>query len=370
VLEAPSLCAAVAELIAESFNVLSVTFWLYDEQKEKLTLGASTAQPIREADNSGVRFAAGEPTLLTFRGAFDLEEVKEHWAATLRDLSASQFRKSSNRICIPLLAGERWLGAIILADRVGGAPYTMEEFDLLNCIGDQVAASLLNVSLTAEIVLGKELAAFQAISAFFVHDLKNAASTLTLMLQNLPVHFDDPAFRQDALRGIADTAERINQLIGRLSTVRGRLELKLVETDLGAVVEEAVQSLDGKCTVERVNEPPPLPKLLADREQLGSVVTNLLLNACDAIGPEGRIRLETRQRGKWAALTVSDNGCGMTPAFLRDSLFRPFQTTKRKGLGIGMFQSKMIVDAHGGNIRVESEPGKGTTFHVMLPLSR
>ena len=111
------------------------------------------------------------------------------------------------------------------------------------------------------------------------------------------------------------------------------------------------------------------PKLRVDRDQFRSVITNLLLNARDALGPRGEIRIETRQRDSWAILSVADNGCGMSPAFVKASLFRPFQTTKKKGLGIGMFQSKMIVEAHRGKIQVESEPGAGTTFRVMLPLN-
>jgi len=105
-----------------------------------------------------------------------------------------------------------------------------------------------------------------------------------------------------------------------------------------------------------------------DRDQFRSVITNLLLNARDALGPRGEITIETRQSDSWAILSVADNGCGMSPAFVKTSLFRPFQTTKKKGLGIGMFQSKMIVEAHRGRIQVESEPGAGTTFRVMLPL--
>ena len=75
-------------------------------------------------------------------------------------------------------------------------------------------------------MLAKELEAFQTMSAFFVHDLKNATSSLSLTLQNLPVHFDDPEFREDALRGIANTVNRINMHIGRLSVLRNKLELK------------------------------------------------------------------------------------------------------------------------------------------------
>ena len=120
--------------------------------------------------------------------------------------------------------------------------------------------------------------------------------------------------------------------------------------------------------VELVKELHPLPKVVVDPEQLQSVVTNLLLNARRRW--DGRqIRVETSQCEGRAVLSVADNGCGMSPDFLRDSLFRPFQTTKKKGLGIGMFQSKMIVEAHRGNIQVESEPGKGTKFGVLLPLT-
>jgi len=227
---------------------------------------------------------------------------------------------------------------------------------------------LLNLRLTDELMLAKELEAFQTMSAFFVHDLKNATSSLSLTLQNLRVHFDDPQFRADALRGIANTLNRINMHIGRLSVLRKKLELKPVELDLNQLVIETLENLNGVPGVELTKEFHPLPKVLVDREQIQNVMTNLLLNAREAVGTNGRIRVETNQRDGRAVVSVADNGCGMSPDFLRDSLFRPFQTTKKKGLGIGMFQSKMIVEAHRGNIEVESEPGKGTKFGVVLPL--
>jgi len=80
------------------------------------------------------------------------------------------------------------------------------------------------------------------------------------------------------------------------------------------------------------------------------------------------VRIQTLRQNGWAVLAIADNGCGMSPEFLSRSLFRPFQTTKKSGLGIGMFQSKMIVEAHKGKIEVESQTGKGTTFRIYLPL--
>ena len=124
----------------------------------------------------------------------------------------------------------------------------------------------------------------------------------------------------------------------------------------------------GNPGIELAKELQPLPKVLLDPEQIQHVITNLLLNARDAIGQRGQVRVETSCHNGWAVLTVSDDGCGMTPEFLRQSLFRPFQTTKKDGTGIGMFQCKIIVEAHRGRIEVESEPGKGTSIRVFLPL--
>ena len=366
-LDEPTLCTGAVRLISNTFNVLSVTIWLYDESKNCLVFAASTSKS--EHDLPEATFSSGLAALRRVFVPFNLETAKQEWAEPLKQISFSQFREGGDRVGIPLAAGDRWLGLAILADRVSGFRYTFEEYDLLKCIGDQIAASLLNLRLTDELMLGKEREAFQNISAFFVHDLKNTASTLNLMLQNLPVHFDNPAFRKDALQGISKTAERINQLIGRLSVLRQKLELKPIECDLNQLVAEELETLRGVSEVELVQELGPLPKLLADQEQLQSVITNLLQNARDAVGSRGQVTVRTDHGDGWAAISVADNGCGMSPAFLRDSLFRPFQTTKKKGLGIGMFQSKMIVEAHRGNIQVKSELGIGTTFRVMLPLN-
>jgi signal transduction histidine kinase len=141
-----------------------------------------------------------------------------------------------------------------------------------------------------------------------------------------------------------------------------------VASDLNDVVAGVLADWDGIAGVTLVKNLRPGLAILLDREQMAKVVTNLVLNASEAIAPSGQIRIETSQSNGWAVLLVADDGCGMAPEFVRHALFRPFQTTKKKGLGIGMFQSKMIVEAHGGRIEVESEMQKGTTFRVLLPI--
>jgi len=204
-------------------------------------------------------------------------------------------------------------------------------------------------------------------SAFFVHDLKNTAASLNLMLKNLPVHFDDPEFRQDTLRGIGNTARRIDEMIARLSALRQQTDAVRVKADLNQLVSEALDRVNGTSDVALTKELEPVPLILADRDQIQSVVTNLVMNAKEALGAEGQIRVRTGRQGARVVLSVTDNGCGMSPAFMKESLFRPFQSTKKKGLGIGLFQVRAIVHAHGGGMQVESETGKGTTFLVSLP---
>jgi signal transduction histidine kinase len=108
--------------------------------------------------------------------------------------------------------------------------------------------------------------------------------------------------------------------------------------------------------------------MLADREQIKGVVMNLVLNAQEAAGARGHIRVRTCHENAEVVLSVQDDGCGMSETFMSQSLFRPFQSTKRQGLGIGLFQSRAIVHAHGGRVQVESEIGRGTTFHVSFPV--
>jgi len=130
------------------------------------------------------------------------------------------------------------------------------------------------------------------------------------MLKNLPVHFADPAFREDALRGIGNTARRIDEMIGRLSALRQRPGFKPVEADLNQLVSEVLDRLEEMPHVELTTELQPLPGILADREQIQSVVTNLVVNARDALGSGGSICVRTEHTGGSVVLTVTDNGCG------------------------------------------------------------
>jgi putative PEP-CTERM system histidine kinase len=368
------LCQASVKSVTDLFHVLSVTIWLVDEKKEQLEFATSTflsEAKARDLKPNSTDTIEVLNALQNHPEPLDIDASKEPWATTIRSCHPDEFRKGGNRICVPLVVGGEVLGLMILGDHVGSAIFSWQDFDLLKCVADQVAAGLRNVQLSQKLLQAKELEAFQTMSAFFVHDLKNTASTLNLMLKNLPVHFDDPAFRADALRGVSKSVTHINQLIERLSLLRHELQIRPVESDFNEVVAKSLAGWEKVSGVNLIKDLQPLPKILLDQEQMLKVVINLVLNAKEAASqPEGQVRIETSRNNGWAILTVSDNGCGMSAEFLNRSLFRPFKTTKKNGLGIGMFQSKMIIDAHKGRIEVESQPGKGTTFRLLLPIQK
>ena len=368
VLDAATLGKNAGEVVAENFHVLGVTVFRLALETPGLEWLHSTE---KRGEVSGPPIHAESLAELTKRGLpFVLEPEPAPWAEALRDCCPRKFPQGGDRLVVPLVTAERLVGLMVLADRVNGVPYSHEEVDLLKCIGDQLAGGLLNCALTDEVLQAKELESFQTLSTFFVHDLKNAATGLSLMLQNLPIHFDDPDFRSDAIHGVGRTVERINQLILKLGSLRRELQLSMTPCRLDLLCAEVLDGMEATTDGQRplARDLRPVPVQTLDAEAIRSVVTNLVANAREALNGGGEVQVATRLEANGVEFAVADNGCGMTPEFVKTLLFRPFHSTKTNGLGIGMFQCKKIIEAHGGSISVESQPGKGTRFSVSLPL--
>jgi len=161
--------------------------------------------------------------------------------------------------------------------------------------------------------------------------------------------------------------EKMKRMMDRLAVLSRPLELERTWTDLNDVARGALSEVNEALGSKVAAEFGKIPVLAVDPAQMKKVVTNLLLNAAEATGGKGEIRLSTAAGNGWVVLTVSDDGCGMPPEFIEGRLFKPFSTTKSGGFGIGLYQVKGIVEAHGGRIEVESGVGRGSSFRVLLP---
>ena len=368
-LNAPDVAREVCRLVSETFEALSVSLWLVDE-RSRLRLAASTAL-AGGAHALHVPEAIPPEILKSWRhadGPMDLDRAGGDWATWLRTCNPIQFPEGGHRFCMPLISEHGVLGIMILGDRVRGIPFSAEELDLIRILADQTAARMFTVRMSERLMHVKQMEAFQLMSAFLVHDLKNTAYGLSLTLHNLRSHFGDPGFRRDAERTLADGVNRINSIIERLGRLRQNIELKPRAVDINAWLQELLQSLKGMTNGSVVWRPGPPLHLQLDPDQMLTVLTNLVINAREASPPGQPVEIRTSSGNGWAELTVTDSGCGMDSEFIASRLFHPFETTKKSGMGIGLYQSRMVVEAHGGRIEVESEPDCGSTFRVLLPL--
>ncbi len=373
VVEESELCRMVSEFVAETLQILLVTVWVHDESTTQLRFGASTfwlPGQVEEQDESGEARRALLDLLRKADGFVDLRTSPLEEAARLRKTALRPDAERETIYCLPLVSREEFVGAVTLGKRVGDIPFGVEEMDLLAVIGEQAAAGILNLKLAERLQRAKQMEAFQSMSAFFVHDLKNLASRLSLTMDNLPNYYDDPEFREDALQTVARSIEKIKGLIGRMSVLKEKLELKRSDVDLSELVQSTLEEMKSSLKGGVEAELPPLPRVSLDPDQIQKVLVNLLINAREAGGPDASIHVSTSVQGRFVALRVLDEGPGMTREFMERRLFRPFQTTKPGGVGVGLFQSKMIVEAHRGRIEVESGVGKGSAFKVLIPISR
>ncbi len=366
------LCKRVAERLSRVLDTLSVTVWLMEDSPDRVRMAASTLFNDDEGRHEKVQAPA--KTILremTAGGsAGERQPRRPKWSKETRSSDSEAYRLTESFYWAPLEAGGKLLGVVALGDRVGARSFSVEDEDLLKAILSQTAASLLNLKLLENLRKAKEMEAFQTMSAFMIHDLKNLGNSLSLTMENLPMHFENPDFRAEALGIIKKSVQKINNICRGLSLLRQTIELNPKPSDLTQVIRQAVDSLGAALASVNLEYKfdERIPAVSIDCEEMQKVIGNLLLNARDAAGDGGNIVLGAcREDEGHVSIIIKDNGCGMSKDFIEKSLFRPFKTSKQQGMGIGLFHSKMIVEAHGGGIEVESEEGKGTKFKVILP---
>jgi signal transduction histidine kinase len=219
----------------------------------------------------------------------------------------------------------------------------------------------------------RQFASFIRVSAMLAHDLKNAIQGMSLLVRNMEQFHDREDFRAEAMQALKDETTKLQNLVNRLNQPVESLSgehKRPQETNLVPLLRSAVKSVIGPSSQHQVElRLPDALSAVVDAERMAKVVENLLLNAIQAIGEQsGTITLIAGSAGSDAIFfSITDTGPGMTADFQSKQLFRPFATTKRGGLGLGLYTCREVIQAHGGTIDVESKPSAGTTFRVVLP---
>jgi hypothetical protein len=267
-----------------------------------------------------------------------------------------------------LFAGQRLLGVIFLGPKRHGRFYSEEDKQLLDLLGNAISISLYCSYLQQRVLESRQMEAIYRLASFMTHDLRNAIASLTLLTQNAKLHLEKKDFRVDFIAALSRVSEEMQSLVQKLSSVKTGSELQhYAECDPAELIFEVLADLPVPESVTLEADIAPLPRAVWDKGQIRVVLRNLLINALEAMPDGGKLAIRASQNHAQISIAVSDTGVGMSEDFIQHRLFKPNQTTKAKGLGIGLYQSREIVLAHGGNVQVKSQLGGGTMFVIVLP---
>lgn len=267
---------------------------------------------------------------------------------------------------VPLIHYERLTGVVVLARPTQVRKFDWEDFDLLRVVGQQLASYLAEHASQDALAEANRFDDFNRRIAFVMHDIKNLASQLSLLARNAELHADKPAFRDDMLLTLRNSADKLNTLLARLSRYGASGVAKLEPVPAHEIVGSVVARL-GKAHPVIATEV-ECCTALANADSLEQVLVHLIQNGIDASPPESPVFISLTVDGVTARFEIVDSGQGMSPEFIRTRLFKPFVSSKTNGFGIGAFEARELVRAMNGRIEVDSREGLGTRFIVRLPL--
>ncbi len=269
-------------------------------------------------------------------------------------------------LVVPLILHGRLFGFVLLQNARSPVKLNWEVIDVLEIAGSQAASQLAQQDTANALMVARQFESFNRMSTFVVHDLKNLVLQLSLMNANAAKHKDNPEFQADMLETVDYSVQKMKIMLQKLSRTENHeqpLALAVDQVVGQAVALKAAFEPRPKLLVEH-----PSLRVLADRERLERVVGHLIQNAIEATPRTGSVRIRLAREAGSVLIEIADTGEGMSEEFIRERLFKPFDSTKSAGMGIGVFESREYIHELGGNLEVSSTPGTGTIFRVMLPL--
>ncbi|MEM8490185.1 MAG: XrtA/PEP-CTERM system histidine kinase PrsK [Pseudomonadota bacterium] len=276
-------------------------------------------------------------------------------------------KSPSGWLVVPLLFQATLEGLIILKKTPLRTDLIWEDHDLLKTVGRQAASYLAQARVSNELMETSQFAAFNRLSAYIVHDLKNILAQQSLLLANAKKHRSNPAFIDDMLATVQNSVNRMQRLMEQMRSGERSESVKVV--DVYAILERVVAQRSIKSQELELKSSSEAHFAQANPDQLATVISHLVQNAQEAVEEsDGKVVIELSNAGIHLLIQISDTGIGMTEEFIQHRLFKPFESTKGlTGMGIGAFEAREYVRQLGGDISVDSVVGCGSVFTITIP---
>lgn len=243
--------------------------------------------------------------------------------------------------------------------------------DYLSAVTAQAFNYVFHYEAAKELAENAQFAAFNRMSAFVVHDLKNVLAQIDLILCNAAQHRNNPEFIDDTFETLQHTKIRMEKMLRQLTDKNAVKETYSQRCKVSALISDIIEQ---RCAGQK---PKPVVEVRSEQEvmieddKFGNVIYHLLSNAQQATEASGDVRviIEQSSDNTWLLIKIEDTGTGMSEAFIKERLFKPFDTTKgNAGMGIGAYDAKNYLQRIGGKLEVQSEEGVGSVFTLYLPL--
>jgi len=298
----------------------------------------------------------------------EYQEIEGSYPDLLLDLDYC--RQLNIDILVPLYIEKSLYGFFLLALPSHDGILNWEDRDLLFALSKQLSNYLSLNEANAQLLESKQFDAFNRMSAFLVHDLKNIQAQLTLIHSNAKKHRDNPEFIEDVFDTINSATSRLEKVLTQLRN-KQIVEVAKKQVDIELLINKVVEQRNINLPhVTAVIEDNISISVSIEEETLTSVLNHLIQNAQDATNREGWVKVTTSLLDQVLHLAVVDNGCGMTDEFIQKRLFKPFDTTKgNAGMGIGVYEAKQFVESLGGSMQVTSSETEGSIFELIIPIN-
>lgn len=269
-------------------------------------------------------------------------------------------------LVIPLILQNRLTGIVVLKHPLAKIPFDWEINDLVKVAACQAAVHLAQMQAAQELIVARQFESFNRTTTFVIHDLKNLVAQLSLLLANAEKHRHNPDFQTDMIETVGHAVTRMNKVLSQLRRASPEAPSRL---DLATLIKEAVASKRAFKLKPTLALPATPVLVMGERERLSRAMGHLVQNALEATPETGKVCIRLEAAEGMARIDIEDTGSGMDADFIQSRLFAPFDSTKGAGMGIGAYEARETVRALGGEIRVRSEPGRGTCFTVTIPLA-